>query len=547
MQDPSAVLEAARDAHRRRDWPAASEAYRAAQALTDLTADDLLALGDAAWWMGRVDEANAAFEAAFKRYRDEDRPRDAAMVAMGIAINHFLRGDEVVGSGWMSRSQRLLGGTDGDTPEHGYAMYVLAVESQFDSVDRVGVIDAARRVQEIGRRHSDASLVAAGMLGEGRMLIKDGRVAEGMTLLDEAMLAVLSGEVTPEWAGNIYCNLMIACHELADHRRAARWTDATERWLDTLPVAVLFRGICRVHRSQLHQLRGAWERAEREALRVCEELEGISIDNVAEGWYQVAESRRLRGSLASAEDAYRAAHRRGRDPQPGLALLRLAQGRVATAAASVEASLASRPEEPLSRAPLLVAQVEIAVAAHDRSTARAAADELASIAATFGSSGLEADAARANGSVEVLEGDAASAVRTLRGALARWQALDAPYEAACVRRQLARAYTALGDHDAAQLERDAAAETLAALGAPLEGWSASPPPGPAGRLSRREVEVLGLVAAGRTNRQVAGELVISEKTVARHLSNIYAKLELPSRTAAAAFAFEHGLVRRVRG
>lgn len=547
MNDPRAILEAARDAYRRRDWPAAWELYRSARELVDLEADDCHAMGDAAWWMGRVDEANAGFEAAFRRYRDDDRPRAAAMMAMAIAYNHFLRGDEIVGSGWMNRGRRLLGDADRDTPEHGYALYVLGVESKFGSGDASGVVAAAQRVQEIGRRHADANLVAAGLLGEGRMLLKQGRVSEGMTLLDEAMVAVLSGEVSPDWAGNIYCNLMTACHELADHRRAAQWTDATERWLDTLPVAVLFRGICRVHRSQVHQLRGAWERAEHEARRVCEELEGISTENVAEGWYQVGESRRLRGDLAGAEAAYRDAHRHGRDPQPGLALLRLVQGQRATAAASVEAALTSRPDDPLSRAPLLVAQVEIALAAGDRLVARGAADELASIAATFGSSGLEAAAAQAIGSVEVLEGDAATAVRTLRGALARWQALDAPYEAACVRRRLARGYAALGDHDAADLERDAASAALARLGAPDGPEFDGAFGGRVGGLSHREVEVLTLVAAGRTNRQVADQLVISEKTVARHLSNIFTKLDLPSRTAAAAFAFEHGLIRRLRG
>ena len=213
-----------------------------------------------------------------------------------------------------------------------------------------------------------------------------------MALLDEAMLAVRSGELGPEWAGNIYCHLMTAFTELADVRRAAEWTDATSRWLATLPAAVLFTGICRVHRSQVLQRRGAWAQAEREAALVCAELADLQVAGAAEGHYQVGEIRRLRGDLDGAEAAYREAHRLGRDPQPGLALLRLAQGRAAAAAASVV-------HDRLARARLCAAQVEIALAVDDPGTARSACDELERAASTYRSSGLEAVAVQARGAV----------------------------------------------------------------------------------------------------------------------------------------------------
>jgi DNA-binding NarL/FixJ family response regulator len=550
MQDHAQLLATGRDAYGRRDWPTARESLgplRDDGALTD--PDDLFALADSAWWLGLVDESNAVFEEAYRAYLAVDRPQEAAMAAMSIAISCYLRGEESDASGWMGRCTRLLADDD-DTVMHGYARYVLEVESQFGARDPEGVLTAAREVQAIGRRHGDPNLTAAGMLGEGRVLVRHREVARGMALMDEAMVSVLADELSPDWAGNIYCNVMIACHELAEHGRAAHWTDATERWLDTLPVAVLFRGICRVHRSQVHQLRGAWDRAEREALRVVDDLADISVLNVAEAWYQVAEVRRLRGDLDDSEEAYRNAHRHGRDPQPGLALLRLAQGRAATALASLETALAAHSGDRLSRAPLLSAQVDALLAVGDASGAASAGEELTTIAETYGSSGLLASARQAAGCIELASGDAAAAVRLLREALTRWQALDAPYDVACVRRRLARAYDLLGDQDAAELEREAAATAFDELGAPVsEPFAANggQVDGSGGTLTARELEVLRLVAAGRTNRQVASELFISEKTVARHLSNIFTKLDLSSRTEAAAFAFERGLASPRRG
>lgn len=542
MEDAAGALDAARDAYRRHDWAAARDGFGAARAAGELAAADLDALADAAWWLGDFDQASAVLEEAYRRHLDEGRPGPAAMAAIGVAVNHLLRGDGVVGSGWVGRAQRLLRDQPEHT-EHGYLLY-LELEGALGGGEADAVVATAGRVREIGRRHADPNLVAGGDLFEGRALVKQGRMAEGMALLDEAMLAVLSGELDPGWAGNIYCHLMAAFHELADVRRAAEWTEATSRWVAGLPPAVLFTGICRVHRSQVLERKGDWAEAEREAALVCRDLADLHVAGAAEGHYQLGEIRRLRGDLAGAEAAYRQAHELGRDPQPGLALLRLAQGRTATASASIRAALTAVTHDRLGRARLCAAQVEIALADGDAETAGRACDELTRTASTYGSSGLEAAALQARGAVLLAGGRAEAALPTLRAACRRWRELDAPYDAARVRLLLAGAYQALGDADAAARELDAAEVVFVRLGATLDAGGIAARRGRAalpGGLTGREAEVLALVAAGRSNREIAASLVLSPKTVARHLSNIFAKLGVSSRTQAAAYAFEHGL------
>ena len=549
--DGTARLQAAREAYAGRDWPRAHELFSGVRASGALSADDVYALSDAAWWLGLVDESIGAAEEAHQGYLELGHPRQAARAATDIAVQHFLRGDDALGSGWVGRAQHALDGVP-EGPEHGMLLYLLEVEAALGGIapsEEPGELDrliaGARRVREIGRRHSDLDLVTCGMLGEGRALVKAGRVTEGLALLDEAMLAVRSDRLRPEWAGNVYCHLMSAAHELADIGRSVEWTEATARWLERMPAAVVFTGICRVHRSQVHQVTGVWERAEREAALVCVDLADIEPAAAAEGHYQVGEIRRLRGDLAGAETAYQQAHRLGRDPQPGYALLRLAQGRAQAAAASVRAALVAASGDRLASARLWAAQVEIALAGGDRTVAHQACDQLEEVAAAYASSGLELMARHARGAVLLAEGRAEDALPVLRDACRRWNDLDAPYECARVRVLLAEAYAELDDADAASLELDAAGEVFARLGAALDvqrvdhrrhGRKQLP-----SGLTAREVEVLALVAAGLTNRDVANELVISPKTVARHLSNIFTKLGLSSRTAAAAYAFEHGL------
>jgi DNA-binding CsgD family transcriptional regulator len=383
------------------------------------------------------------------------------------------------------------------------------------------------------------------MFFEGRALVRQTKVQEGLALLDEAMLAALSDRLDPMWTGAIYCGLLDACHELADLRRAADWTEATRRWCEPLPTASLYPGICRVHWAELLAARGSWDEAEAEALAACQELERIDVFAVADGHYEVGEIRRFRGDLAGAEAAYDLAHELGRDPQPGLALLRLAQGKPAAAASSIAAALQVASPAPLERARLLAAQVPIALAAGDLETATAAAAELSATAATFGSVGLQAEAHRCRGAVELAAGQTVTALAALRQACGLWQELDVPYEMARTRVLVADAYDALDDGDAAARERAAARACFERLGAvgDLRLLDAEGAAAPAG-LTRREVEVLTLVATGRTNRQIAEELVLSEKTVARHVANIFTKLGVSSRSAATAFAFSQGVVAR---
>ncbi len=510
-------------------------------------ARELAARADAAWWRGRVDESIAGYEAAHRGLLAAgDRPA-AAGAAIAVAVNLALRGDDAPAAGWLQRAGRLLADLP-ECAEHGYLRYLVEVEGALDGPDPAGVIAAARAVADLGRRLRVPDLVTAGTLGEGRVLVRQGRVAAGGALLDEAMVAVLAGELSPDWAGNAYCHLMAACHELADIGRAARWVAATADWLATLPSAVLFAGICRVHRSQVLEVTGDWARAEAEAARVCAELTGISAAAVAEGHYRVGELRRRRGDRPAAAAAYRRAHRLGRDPQPGHALLRLAEGEAEPAAAAVAAALLAHPGAPLARAPLRAAQVEIALARGDLDTARTAAAELTATAAAYGSSGLVGTAAAATGAVRLAEDRAADALPVLAEAGRVWRDCGARYDTARVRVLLARAYRALGDADSAGRELDAADAAFAELGAvpdraAVAALRGAGPRRPGG-LTAREVEVLVCLAAGRTNREIAAALVISEKTVGRHLSNLFTKIGVSSRGAATAYAYEHGLVGR---
>jgi DNA-binding NarL/FixJ family response regulator len=346
------------------------------------------------------------------------------------------------------------------------------------------------------------------------------------------------------WTGAIYCGLLGACHELVDVRRAREWTDATRRWCDPLPVASLYPGICRVHWAEVLELRGAWEEAEAEALEVCRDMAGIDVYAVADGYYAVGEIRRRRGDLVGAEEAYGLAHDAGRDPQPGLALLRLAQGRTDAATAAMAATLTGFGGSELERAPLLAAQSEIALAAGDLDLALSTAATVLEIAERYGSPGLRAAGLSAHGAAVLAADQAVAALASLRLAATLWQELDAPYDHARARARLAVAYTLLGDDDSATRERDAARACFERLGAQADlrdlGAGAGAPS--AHGLTPREVEVLRLVATGQSNRAIAGGLVISEKTVARHIANIFTKIDVSSRSAATAYAYASGLV-----
>jgi ATP/maltotriose-dependent transcriptional regulator MalT len=537
------VLDEARDAVRRRDWLTARRGYEVAARERPLGGEDLRALGDCSWWLGDLDTALKVLQEAFRALLAEGEVGRAALAALDIGYSLLLRGDEAQGSGWLSRAAGLLEDRP-DAIEHAYLRHV-AFEESFADRDLDAALGSADAVLASGRDAGDPTLVALGVLGRGRVLVARGEVADGMRLLDEAMVAAVSDDLDPAWAGNIYCHLMLACRDLADLRRAGEWTEATARWCERMPGAGPFMGICRVHRAEVLTARGEWTHAEREVTRVCEELASFDVEVVAAAHYQRGELRRLRGDLTGAEEALRAAHALGHDPQPALAALRLEQGRADAAAASLRSALDASGDDPLTRAKLLPTVAEVALATGDVRTARSADEELTATADRYGTAGLRAAAGHVHAEVALAEGDLDAAAGAARAALRTWQELGVPHEVARIRLVLAAVCDALGDGDAAALERDAATDTLARLSAGSRVGPAPAAPDRSPGLTPRETEVLRLVAAGRTNQQIARQLVLSVRTVERHLATVYDKLGVHGRSAralAVSHAFREGLL-----
>ena len=534
-------LDRGRAAFEASSWQDAYDSLREADARGGLAAPDLDALGDAAWWLSQVPECISARERAVSAYAAAGNQRQAALVALRLFYTFSMRGDSPIAGAWLRRAARLLG----DEPEsfvHGHLRLAEARVHRAQG-DAEGELASARDAIALGRRLNDADLVALGQYIEGRLLVKLGKVDDGMSILDEAMLAASQGELDPMSTGQVYCNVIAACQELGDLRRAAEWTDALRTWTASQPASV-FPGLCRVHRAELMSLRGEWAEAEAEARQAADDLLEAMPGFAAEACYAAGEVRRRLGDLDGAELEYRRASELGHEPQPGLALVRLAQGRPDAAAAAIRGALAEEPAR-LARVQLLAAQVEISLGASDLATARGAADELAGIARDYESVVLQAVSACAEGAVALMSGDAADALRWLRLGWEMWQSLDCPFEAARARQLLGLASRAAGDEDGAELALTGALAVFERLGAALEAQRTSSllgtRPEPSG-LTARELEVLRLVAKGRTNQEIADELCLSVKTVARHLENIYCKLGVSSRTAAAAFAFSHGLI-----
>jgi DNA-binding CsgD family transcriptional regulator len=534
-------IDRARDALARGAWADAYEELSAADRST-LTPHDLEGLADAAWWVSRLEESLDARQKAYAAYVAEGDERAAGAVAARLAIEHFVREESAIGAGYLMRAQRHLQDLSA-CAEQGFLAVVEANVARFaGELDRT--LASARRAIEIGQRFGDRNLVAMAIHTEGLALIDAGEVPEGLALLDEAMTAVLAGDLSPYFTGIIYCNLIQACLELSDVRRAGEWSDAARVWCDALQPDAPFPGMCRVNRAEVARLRGAWPEAEAEALLASEEMATLEPGLAAAALNQVGEVRRRTGDVDGAEAAFARAHELGADPQPGLALLRLAQGKVEAARTGLRLTLGAEHQRP-RRTRLLAAQVEVALATEDLDEAGAAVDELEAMAREAGTPAFAASAATAAGALHLAAGDVPDALERLREACAAWQALKLPYEAARARVLYAQAIRAGGDEEGAALELRAALAAFERLGARpdvattsrlLEGSEALP----AG-LTAREAEVLRLVAAGKTNRDIAVELVISEHTVARHLQNIFAKLDVSSRSAATAFAFEHGL------
>jgi ATP/maltotriose-dependent transcriptional regulator MalT len=536
------ALSAAREAAAARDWAAVRRLLAACG--DDPEALDLAA--EASWWLGHLEDCIGLRERCHAVLEAAGDAAGAARVAMLLSDNYQFRGRPAVARGWLRRAGRLLGR---DAPADLHGWFALR---EGELLHGTGEPDAAvDRFQEAiaaAGEAGDADLEADALQALGRALISAGRPAEGLAHLDEAMLAAGRGRLNAYTTGKIYCSLMSACEELGDFGRVAEWSEVAGRWADREGVAV-FPGLCRVHRAAVLRLRGAWGDAESEARRACDELRDVHTSNAAAAFGELGEIRRLLGDLDGAQHAFSCAEQLGGDALPGVALLRLAQGRVAAAAAAIDRGLRSTAWNRLGRARLLPAAVQIGLAAGEVEAARAAAAELAQIADDYGSSGLRAAALLARGQLELAAHDAVGAAATLQAALALYGALDMPYEVAGAQVLVAQALRECGDDEGADAAFAAARETFVRLGAGHDAARtaelqarpsrcAEPPDG----LSRRECQVLRLVAAGLTNREIATELYLSEKTVARHVSNIFAKIGVGSRAAATAYAFERGIV-----
>lgn len=506
-----------------------------------LDADGLERLAVAAYMVGEDEACDAAWVAAHQEWARGDDPDRAAQCAFWHALGLFFRGELAPATGWVARGGRLLQDGRGDVVVQAWFQMLTALPRLFGG-DAAAYASFAEAEATAGR-DPDATLFAR--ICRGYALILDGRVAEGIALLDEAMVSVTSGEVAPILTGIAYCQVIGLCEAVFDLRRAREWTAALTHWCDAQPGIVPFRGNCLVHRCEIFKLQGAWPAALEAAREACAVLAGPpEWDTLGAAHYQLGEIHRLRGEFAAAEASFRQASLAGRDPEPGMSLLRLAQGRADLALAALRRVL-GEAADPTDRARLLPGYVEVTLAAGEVSDAQAAADELSDIATQLAMPYLHGLAAEACGSVALAAGEPRTALTKLRAAQRSWRELEAPHQLARVRLLIGLACRALGDGASAELEFEAARGALEKLGAApdlqrLARLSGSPQPG---GLSRREAEVLALLSAGKTNRAIATELFISEKTVARHVSNIFAKLRLSSRSEATAYAYKHGLVR----
>src|SRR5512140_1639943 len=529
----------------RQAWESAHTLLSAEDRERALEPDDLVRLATAAQMLGRDDEASGLWLRAHAAYLEREDRRAAARSAYWLIVPMLFRGEMAQAGGWIARVQRLLEEERSECAEHGYmrcAMALRAIREEKVAAAYEHFAEAAR----IGQRTGDADLIAQARHGEGRSLIRRGETARGAALLDEVMTTVIGGGVSPLITGAIYCSVLEACQEMYDLRRAQEWTDAMTSWCARQPDGVGFRGQCLVHRAELMQVHGAWSSAHEEAERARERfMRPPAHRAVGLAYYRIAELHRLRGEVAHAEEGYKQASQAGLDPQPGLALLRLAQGQVA--AASIALSRAAGEARDIRRRwRLPPALGEISIAVGDGAAARAAADELAELAAMRETPALLATSAQASGEVMLAEDDARGALVALREAFTLWLRLEAPYDAARVRVLIAQACRAVRDSDTAAMELASACETFEMLGAAHDLTGAGGMAREEGRsgnadgdLTPREREVLRLVATGKTNRAIAAALGISEKTIARHVSNIFMKLGLANRAAATAYAYKN--------
>ncbi|MEX2457944.1 MAG: helix-turn-helix transcriptional regulator [Actinomycetota bacterium] len=539
------ALDRGRKSFQRKEWGAAFARLSAADAEVPLGPADLERLAEAAYLAGRDPDSEEAWSRAHHQSLTDSDWGRAARCAFWLGITLINRNEKSKGGGWLARAQRVLDDAEHDCVERGWLLVPLALK-QYQGRDLAASRACWERAGRIGASYGDVDLVTIARQGEGRTLIRMGEIERGVTMLDEAMVAVAAEEVSPIPAGIVYCSVIEICQEIHDIRRAQEWTSALSAWCDSQPDLVPYRGRCLVHRSEIMLLHGEWPDALAEALRACEQLSMPPQPQLGAAFYQRGELHRLRGEFVEAEEAYGEAAERGRRPQPGLALLRLAQGKADAAAAAIRRSFDATTSD-VTRSRVLPAFVDIMLAIGDVGAARGGTDEFALIATRMDSPLMRGVAARVEGTVLLAESQPSAALRALDKARMFWEDLDVPYEVARLRVVAGLAYRELGDEEDSHMELDAARRVFEQLGAApeikrLDALMERQITHTVGGLTDREIQVLRLVAAGKTNRAIAAELVVSQRTVDRHVSNIFTKLGVSSRAAATAQAYEHQLV-----
>lgn len=539
MADFNELVASARTAYVRGDWPASYRLLSNARSQSELVTADLNLLGRSAWWIGRVRESLEISEEVFNRFQDADDAQGTARQALNLALPWLIGGNPVIASGWVSRARRILQELP-ECPEHGYLIYVDAAFA-LSFGDLAPAQEAAAALQEMGRRLHAPALKAFGLVISGLVDLRSGNTVSGFAQLDEAMLPVLAGQLPPEWAGDIYCNVIHACHELADLHRMRAWTQATERWCEQFPGEVVFSGICRIHRLQLLSLEGGWESVEHAIEQSGAELVGRSNWVAGEAFYQLGELRRLRGNAKGARSAYDRARELGTEPQPGESLLQQAAGDHDAAWAGLCAALAGR--DRLAGARLLESGVGIALELGQLQDAERLCMQLEETAEVFATGGIRAWAGRARAAVLIAASRYAEALPLLQGAAREYAGLHSRHETAKTYELFAQAHRGLGQPEIAAADEATALAIYRELGALPDARRLTGATNPGG-LTSREVEVLACIVGGSTTKDTAEALFISQKTVGRHLANIFTKIGVSSRTAAAAWAHEHGVQAR---
>jgi len=534
------------DAYRNQQWAEAYALFSAAEQESALEPEVLFKMGVAAYLTGKDSESTHIWSQAHAEFLNTEQNNRAVYCAFWLGMTLTSRGEEVRGSGWFSRARRILEDIQQECPEHGFLYLPEGLQNLGeDNGERAYAL--FKQALRIGKQFGNAELMILGRLGCGQALISQGKISEGTALLDEVMVSVEAEEVLPIAVGIVYCAVITTCHLTYDYQRAREWTSVLSHWCESQPEMVPFRGECLVRRAEVLQWRGEWSLAMDEIGHACDILSDPFRQSAAGlAYYRKGELHRIRGEVSAAESAYQQARNLGEKPQPGLALLWLAQEKIEAAKKAIQLSIDAR-QDNTGRAKLLPAYIEIMLAAGAIEQAQSAAGNLLDISETIEAPYLRAIAAGEKGAVLVARKSSEEALSWLEKSSQILKSLDMPYETARIRILTGLAHRQLGDNATAELEFESAKWILKRIGAPFKLPNIAPPgrspsSGEARGLSQRELQILQLVATGKTNKTIASQLYISERTVDRHVSNILLKLDVASRTEATTFAYKHNLL-----